>query len=223
MFNEGDTYLLKNGRRLGYLKFGDLTSNQYVVLCNGSPACRLEAKVYEPDFISSKVCGICIDRYGYGKSDLYDYDESNNQDQDQQNPPLLQYGYDMFELLTQGLQINTFCVIGASAGGMNALALLYVATKVSATTITTPKIPKAALIAPIGPIYQTGTAGMSKFFQFFLFLGRYAPSIVAFLLRSMLVGNKEKILKDPSHLDTMDDGFIKTVGGSDIRIFEIIR
>jgi hypothetical protein len=84
----------------------------------------------------------------------------------------------MDELPTQGLTIDTFCVIAASAGGMNALAfLLYVSTaKVSTTTATT--VPKAALIAPMGPSYQQCTAGMSKYFQYFLFVCRYTPSIV---------------------------------------------
>lgn len=215
ILNEGHECTLESsGRTLGYLLVGkDLLSSSkagddtnVVVLCNGSPASRLEAKVYARDAKNAGVCFVCVDRYGYGKSDLPEKEEDRS---------ILHFARDVDELVTDHLGIASYGVIGASAGGVNALALLYVASSSSPK-----KIKKAALVAPAGPIYQTTTKGMSGFFRLFLWLGKFAPSVVAFMLRTMLAGNRERYLRDPAYLDTQVDGFTANSSKFDRRYLE---
>jgi pimeloyl-ACP methyl ester carboxylesterase len=110
MIDEG-TITLRDGRLLGYAQYGD-PSGKPVFHFHGSGGSRLEHPVDESILTDLGIRFISTDRPGHGLSDL------------QSDRKLLDWPDDIVQLADH-LGIDTFYVLGWSAGGPYALACAY--------------------------------------------------------------------------------------------------
>lgn len=110
MTNEG-TIKLRDRRSLGYAQYGDVAGKP-VFHFHGSGGSRLEHPLDESILIDLKIRLISIDRPGHGLSDF------------QPGRKLLDWPDDVLQLADH-LGIDTFYVLGWSAGGPYALACAY--------------------------------------------------------------------------------------------------
>lgn len=102
------TFVLPDGRKLGYAEYG-ATTGQPVFCLHGFPGARLEVAALEP--AASKVGArlIAVDRPGFGWSSPHE------------NRTLLSHAHDV-EALARHLKLERYGVLGVSGGGPYALA-----------------------------------------------------------------------------------------------------
>ena len=180
---------LSGGRNLGYIIVGDLNSDRVVVLCNGNPGSRLEARVHGNAAYAAGVRLVCVDRQGVGLSDPVRAEEQNT---------LKQFASDVGELLDH-LCVDRYSVVGYSTGGPAALALSKYDERVS----------RVGLLASVAPLAVFGTSDMPLEARFMFFLSKRAPGLLTALV-STRVGNhlsRNKAIADPSHLDRLIEEF----------------
>lgn len=119
---------LRDGRALAYTEHGDLTGKP-VLFIHGNPGSRY---VKHPDESIAQRLGARIitpDRPGYGLSDF------------QPNRRLLDYPDDIAQLM-DSLGVNTFAVLGVSAGGPHAASCAYkLANRLTRTAIVSGAAP----------------------------------------------------------------------------------
>lgn len=133
------TFLLPDGRRLGYAEYGD-AGGRPVFLFHGNPGSRYEwMRVADPKTLRG-LRAIAPERPGFGLSDF------------QPRRTHLDWANDV-AALADHLGIDTFTVIGFSAGGAHALACAAVLPK---------RVERLGLISCVAPLEVPGiTVGMS--------------------------------------------------------------
>lgn len=147
---DSQTITLRDGRKLGYAEYGDLTAKP-IFYFHGFPGSRLEGALVERKLMRSNIRLIAIDRPGMGLSTF------------QKKRSILDFPHDVLELADY-LGIHRFGVLGVSGGGPYALACAY---KISAKVLT-----GCAVVSGTGPYYLT-KEGMSKKNKLLLFGARY--------------------------------------------------
>eukprot|EP00563_Minutocellus_polymorphus_P009840 CAMPEP_0181025704 /NCGR_PEP_ID=MMETSP1070-20121207/3242_1 /TAXON_ID=265543 /ORGANISM="Minutocellus polymorphus, Strain NH13" /LENGTH=320 /DNA_ID=CAMNT_0023102835 /DNA_START=137 /DNA_END=1102 /DNA_ORIENTATION=+ len=183
---------LSNGRNLGYIIVGDLNSEKVVVLCNGSPGSRLEARVHGNSAFAAGVRLICVDRQGVGLSDPLKDEEDNSFEQ---------FASDVGELLDH-LCVHQYSVVGYSTGGPAALSLAKFDERVS----------RVGLLASVAPLSVFGTNDMPIEARFMFFLSKRAPSLLTALFSSTVDNHlsRKKAIKEPEHLDRLIEEFTES-------------
>lgn len=188
----GCAFRLSNGRSLGYIIVGDLNSDKVVVLCNGNPGSRLEARVHGNAAFAAGVRLICVDRQGVGLSDPLKDEEDNS---------FKQFASDVGELLDY-LCVHRYSVVGYSTGGPAALSLAKFDERVS----------RVGLLASVAPLSVFGTNDMPMEARFMFFLSKRAPSVLTALISSMVDNHlsRKKAIKEPQHLDRLIEEFTES-------------
>lgn len=180
------SFLLPDGRRLGYRILGDPSGKPFF-LFHGTPGSRF-VLVEEDDL--ARIPGIKIilpERPGYGISDP------------QPDRTLLDWPKDV-AALADHLGFDRFAVGGGSGGGPHALACAHqLADRVSITLL---------LSSPAPANIPGATKGMAMGNRIGLLLGRYAPWVYGFLVGSY----QKKFKEDP---DGVLDGMAAQMGKSD--------
>jgi pimeloyl-ACP methyl ester carboxylesterase len=202
--NKEDQVLeLKDGRKLGYAEYGDL-SGKPMFHFHGYVGSRLEAKLFGEKIKEHGVHVISVDRPGIGLSDF------------QPKRTLLDWPDDIIELADH-LGLNKFVVEGMSGGGPYAAACAY-------------KIPErltcCCIVAGLGP-RDMDRKGMMSSNRTFFFFARRMPFIVKMLMKGQMktfenAEKTEKVMKkeieklpEPDKKIMMDKKFL------DIMIAEI--
>ncbi len=119
---------LADGRRLGYVDYGDPTG-QPVLLCHGLPGTRLQGHPDRSIVASLGIRMIGIDRPGYGLSDY------------QHGRTLLDWPDDV-QAIADSLSLERFAVLGISGGGPYAAACAWKIPE---------RITTAVLVSAMGP------------------------------------------------------------------------
>lgn len=172
---------LSDGRRLGYEILGD-PDGLPMVYFHGTPGSRLELSQDDMAVQIPGVRWILPDRPGYGISDPAP------------SRTLLDWPNDVVQLADH-LDLDTFMVSGASGGGPHTLACAYsLADRVS----------KALIFASPSPASFRGvTQGMAFGNRFGLFLGRWTPWLIRWVLKT----NAATFKKHPEvFLDSLNRG-----------------
>src|SRR5512136_816792 len=104
----GKTIRLRDGRRLGYVEFGD-PAGKPIFHFHGYPGSRLEGRIIHAAAVKCGARFIAVDRPGMGLSDF------------KPKRTILDWPDDVVEL-ADFLQIDQFAVEGASGGGPYSLA-----------------------------------------------------------------------------------------------------
>jgi len=118
-------FRLADGRRLGYLEYGD-PDGLPVLLFHGLPASRLQGHPDRSIAADTGVRLIGVDRPGYGLSDY------------QPNRALLDWPADV-AALADGLGLDRFAIVGISGGGPYAAACAWkIPERLSAVTLVSP-------------------------------------------------------------------------------------
>jgi pimeloyl-ACP methyl ester carboxylesterase len=126
----GSTVRLRDGRRLGFVEYGDPVGGKVLLYFHGVPTCRLEAAIYEPALRTMPgVRLLALDRPGVGLSDPAP------------TRGILDWPSDVSALL-EARGIGRFAVIATSAGTPYGLA----------TGRAMPcRVSRVVLVSPIAP------------------------------------------------------------------------
>ncbi len=163
---------LFDGRALGFETLGD-AGGLPLFFFHGTPGSRLE--VAADDLMARQLPGVRLilpERPGYGISDPAP------------SRTLLDWSADVVQLADH-LGLDTFAVAGASGGGPHALACAHSATG---------RVTRALVLSsPCPANFKGATEGMAFGNRLGLFLGRYTPRLVRWLIRT----NASAFAKDP--------------------------
>src|SRR5512136_1067134 len=129
----GKTIRLRDGRRLGYVEFGD-PAGKPIFHFHGYPGSRLEGRIIHAAAVKCGARFIAVDRPGMGLSDF------------EPKRRILDWPDDVVEL-ADFLNINQFAVEGASGGGPYSLACAY---KVG------DRLTHVATVSGVGPFWDSG-------------------------------------------------------------------
>jgi pimeloyl-ACP methyl ester carboxylesterase len=147
------TFLLPEGRRIGFARYGDLKGHP-VFYCHGLPSSRLEAELVAPVAQRLKLQLIALDRPGYGCSDPLPCGK------------IADWPYDL-EQLADHLNFERFSVLGVSGGGPYALACAW---RLKA------RVERVGLVCALGPVIHAELrCGMSLAARWAFFLAQTAP------------------------------------------------
>ena len=147
---------LPDGRMLGYAQYG-LQTGRPVLYLHGLPGSRMEAASWDAMAAKVGLRIIATDRPGFGWSSPHP------------NRTLLDHAHDV-KCLTEHLELDSYGVLGASAGGPYALAC--------ATHLPADKLKAVAILCGLGPP-DTGFEGMNwPNWLSFRFGYRYVPRLV---------------------------------------------
>ncbi|EPE24989.1 alpha/beta-Hydrolase [Glarea lozoyensis ATCC 20868] len=108
---QNQTFILPDGRQLGYAEYGDHDGTPLLYF-HGFPACRLEAYAVDDIARRRKIRLLSLDRPGFGLSTP------------QPNRSILDWPTDVSNF-AKGMQLSRFAVMGLSGGGPYALACAY--------------------------------------------------------------------------------------------------
>jgi len=188
---EEDTITLSDGRRLGFRTIGDREAYP-LLFFHGTPGTRFALSA---DDAIARIPGVRLilpERPGYGISDP------------QPDRTLLDYPDDI-EQLVDHLGIDSCAVGGGSGGGPHALACAYALA---------PRVTTALLFSSPSPAgFKGATEGMSFGNRLGLWLGRYAP----WLLRWMMHGYASALARNP---DKLVEAMLKQMAPADRAILE---
>lgn len=184
---------LSDGRNLGYIIVGDLNSEKVVVLCNGNPGSRLEARVHGNSAFAAGVRLICVDRQGVGLSDPV---------KDEKDNTFEQFACDVSELLDH-LCVHRYSVVGYSSGGPAALALAKYDNE---------RVSRVGLLASVAPLSVFGTSDMPLEARFLFFMSKRMPSLLTTLFASTVDNHlsRKKAIRNPQHLDQLIEEFTES-------------
>jgi pimeloyl-ACP methyl ester carboxylesterase len=167
------TFVLRDGRRLGYAEYGD-PEGRAVFHFNGSGGSRLERPRDESMLSDLRVRLISTDRPGHGISDP------------QPDRKLLDWPDDVSQLADH-LGIERFYVEGWSAGGPHALACAYKLPE---------RVRAGAIISGLAPPDRPKPyEGLPIPNRLFMLAGRRVPGLVYLIRRTMypmITGDPEK-------------------------------
>jgi pimeloyl-ACP methyl ester carboxylesterase len=162
--------ILRDGRTLGYAEYGD-PSGKPIFFFHGGAGSRLE---HPADICAIGARIICIDRPGHGLSDF------------QPDRKLVDWPDDVAQL-ADNLGINSFYVLGWSAGGPHALVCAY---------LLPDRVMSGAVAAGLGPMNRPGAIrGLGFAGRTYVFAARYFPWLIGFfrrMARNTIWGNAEK-------------------------------
>jgi pimeloyl-ACP methyl ester carboxylesterase len=171
----GQTYLLRDRRRLGYAEYGKLDAEPGFYF-HGHPGSRLEAQFADGAAAEAGVRIIALDRPGYGLSDF------------QPDRTILDWPRDVEEV-ADGLGLERFAVLGSSGGGPYALACAHEIPE---------RVTKAGVVSGVGPYEAPGaTDGMRWQNRVGFQLGARFPLVAGLIMWSMerqLERNPERTL-----------------------------
>ena len=183
MVNDKDridnTIQLKDGRTLGYAKYGD-PEGKPLFFFHGWPGSRFEAGLLHEQALNSGIRVVSIDRPGMGLSDF------------KKGRKLLDWPDDVIEL-ADVLEFDRFSVLGLSGGGPYAVACAY-------------KIPDRLSVVGIAASFGTpeiGTEGMQKSGKLMVLIGRRFPWLMRPLLWIAMSRNSQKPEKVEGMLENM--------------------
>jgi pimeloyl-ACP methyl ester carboxylesterase len=162
--------ILKDTRKLGFAEYGNINGYPIIYL-HGSQSSRLEMH-YDMSFaIKNDLRIITIDRPGHGLSDF--------------NPEgsILSFAKDVKQL-TEYFKIDTFSVVGMSAGSPFALGLTYLFSE---------NIYKTSVISGFAPYTKDSKKYLSNEVKTMLSLAKTFP----FLLKILLKIQAKQISKNP--------------------------
>jgi pimeloyl-ACP methyl ester carboxylesterase len=155
------TISLKDGRLLGFASYGD-PDGKAVFYFNGSGGSRLGRPTDTSILTDLKIWFISVDRPGHGLSDP------------QPDRQLLEWPDDIAQLADQ-LGLETFYVMGWSAGGPHALACAFKMPE---------RIMAGAIISGVAPPERPNPyRGLPLANRVLMFGARYMPRLVYFLRR----------------------------------------
>lgn len=167
----GESFILSDGRRLGFQDLGDPRGNA-LFFFHGTPGSRLGVSKTDPIALIPGVRLITPERPGYGISDP------------KPDRVLLDWSRDVAELADH-LGIRKFAVGGVSGGGPHAIACAYALGE---------RVTVAFLLSSPSPTgFRGATDGMSMGNRLGLLLQRFAPG----LLRQMMRGNAVAFERNP--------------------------
>ena len=181
---------LPDNRKLGFAEYGDKNGFP-IVYCHGSQSSRLEMH-YDLSFaLTHHLRIITIDRPGHGISDF--------------NPSgsILGFAQDVIQLMNH-LAIQSFSVVGMSAGSPFALALAYSFPE---------RIISTSIISGFAPFNTESKKYLSKEIKIMLGLAKSMP----FLLRWMLKIQKKQLAKNPKKALA---GFLKIMSFPDQEVLK---
>lgn len=188
---DNNSIKLSDGRTLGFESLGDPDGSP-LFFFHGTPGSRL---VLAQDDLMAQIPGVRLilpERPGYGISDP------------QPSRTLLDWPTDVAQLADH-LGLDTFAVAGVSGGGPHALACAYhLGDRVRRTL---------AISSPSPANFKGATEGMATGNRLGLFLGKYAPWLVRWLIRS----NASAFAKDPQ---TVIDAMAKQMAPADQALME---
>lgn len=159
-----DTTLgLRDGRRLGYAKYGD-PGGMPGFYFHGHPGSRLEAQLAHDAALARGIRIVALDRPGYGRSDL------------QPGRRMVDWPADVAEA-ADALGIDRFIVLGASGGGPYALAC---------GRMLAGRVTRVGVVSGVGPYGTPGvTEGMRWQNRVGFQLGARFPFLARLIMRSM--------------------------------------
>ncbi|KAF3083657.1 hypothetical protein TWF569_008816 [Orbilia oligospora] len=157
-----ETFTLKDGRTLGYARYGAQTNPKTlpVFYLNGTPGCHLEALLVDQVAERLGIPVISTDRPGFGRSTFH------------VGGTLLSWPQDIIELADH-LDIPKFGVLGLSGGGPYALACVH--------AIPRERLVAATVVSGIYPV-SLGTAGMMWQTRLLLWVASYSTWLVEKLI-----------------------------------------
>ena len=171
-------HTLPDGRVLAYSEYGE-SNGHPVFFFHGAPGSR----IFRPPDEATRRMGvrlICVDRPGYGGSTF------------QPNRQILDWPGDV-AALADVLGIESFAVVGHSAGSPHALACAYSLPD---------RVDSAAVVCGVGPVDAPGATENTTFINRLGFkFGRYAPWP---LVRAMVWVFFHKQAADPANAIDMD-------------------
>lgn len=176
--------VLKDNRNLGFAEYGN-PKGYPIIYCHGSQSSRLEMH-YDIYFtIENDLRIITVDRPGHGLSDF------------NSNGSILQFGRDVKQLIDY-LKINTFSVVGMSAGAPFALGISYLFPE---------NIYKTSIISGFAPFNNHNKKHLSREVKMMLKISKTFPFLLKVLLKVQVkrlgenpkktVGNFLKIMSKP--------------------------
>ncbi|KAF3283370.1 hypothetical protein TWF970_001350 [Orbilia oligospora] len=157
-----ETFTLKDGRTLGYARYGAQTNPKTLPIfyLNGTPGCHLEALLVDQVAERLGIPVISTDRPGFGRSTFH------------VGRTLLSWPQDIIELADH-LDIPKFGVLGLSGGGPYALACVH--------AIPRERLAAATVVSGIYPV-SLGTAGMMWQTRLLLWVASYSTWLVEKLI-----------------------------------------
>lgn len=183
------TLRLRDGRTLGYAEYGD-PSGTPVIFFHGNPGSRL---MHHPDESVTAALGVRMiapDRPGYGLSDLH------------RSRTLLDHADDVAQL-ADSLGIDTFAVMGVSAGGPYVAATAYALPE---------RVTRAAIVSGSAPFDRENPyAGVNETYTAAYKLARYP----IWLLRPLVAMRDRADMRDR---ETYRDGVISRANDDDRRV-----
>lgn len=182
--------ILKDNRKLGLAEYGAIDGYP-IVYCHGSQSSRFEIHYDLAFAIENDLRILTIDRPGHGISDF--------------NPKgtILEFANDVKQL-TEHLKIDSFSVVGMSAGAPFALGLAYLFPK---------NIEKAAVISGFAPYTSDSKKHLSKEVKTMLSLAKSMP----FLLKLLLKVQAKQLTKKPKKAL---QGFLKIMSAPDQEVLK---
>jgi pimeloyl-ACP methyl ester carboxylesterase len=188
------TITLHDGRKLGYVEFGDLDGKP-VFHFHGWPGSRLEAHLLHEPAIEMGIRLIGVDRPGIGLSDF------------QPDRTLLDWPNDVYQLADE-LNLNHFAVQGISGGGAYATVCAY-------------KIPgrltACNIVSGMGP-YEYGIEGMHTPNRILFSIARIYPGT----LRPVMYYFSRQLRS--RSIEEVEEAMIRQVGGRlpepDLRVLD---
>ena len=146
---EGNSFTLKDGRRLAFAEYGD-SQGQALFFFHGGSDSRLEAKLLDRSASEMGLRIIAPDRPGYGYSDF------------QPGRQLLDWPDDVAELADR-LEIKRFFVIGHSGGGSHAAAVAHECPdRVRAVALLGSAAPPGIPSKGLHPLFRLVNIAMSR-------------------------------------------------------------
>lgn len=160
--HENQTYVLPDGRRLGYAEYGP--RNGRPLLCfHGYPSSRLEGEPLKTAAHARNIRILSLERPGFGISSP------------QPGRRIVDWPQDVHDF-AKGMGLEKFAVLGGSGGGPYALAC------------ATEDAPTRGMLTGVGlfasaPPWSAGAHHMEAYRRWLVALGRRWPSALAWLLR----------------------------------------
>ena len=173
--NTDQTMQLRNGRKLGYARYGN-PSGKPVFYFTGGNSSRLEGQWFEEAAQQQNINLIVPDRPGFGLSDF------------QPGRQFLDWPDDVTQL-ADSLGIDKFAVLGLSGGSPHVAAVCYKLPE---------RVTRAAIVSGVAPPEMSERfKGMWPPVRMIFFTARYLPGLNRMALKGMggFYADKEQMLK----------------------------
>ncbi|KFY92738.1 hypothetical protein V500_04054 [Pseudogymnoascus sp. VKM F-4518 (FW-2643)] len=191
---DSQTYELPDGRQLGYSQYGDLNGHP-LFFFHGLPSSRLECADFDPTANKLNIHLIGIDRPGLGLSTF------------QHNRRITDWPNDV-RRLADHLGLDTFRVIGSSAGGPYALACAH--------GLPRNRLIGVGILAGVAP-WQAGTKGMTLLGRVIWNIWAWAPWTFRAICESFVKAAKDP---HPEKMEELLDSALSTMKESDRKLLK---